>query len=82
MNLTDYLVQNNPQHMPIVELQEGEFIRHNIINVGKDTFTLIEIPLLYKCFKVAGNYIQINNESRLKTQDTDGNPKSYSCFYI
>ena len=82
MKLTEYLNQGTPLRMPKVILEPSEFIRHNSYNIGSETFTNIEIPAIWERYRTSGNYVQTNDEPCLKTQDADGNPLVYSCFYI
>lgn len=82
MTLTEYINQADAKRMPNVMLQEGEFRKHQTIKVGIDTWTFIEILGLWDRFKVGSPYVQINNESCLRVQDKDGNPKAYSCFHL
>lgn len=82
MNLTEYLNQTEPQRMPFVELQDGEFITHNTIKTGQETLTAITIPALWEKYKVNGYYVQKNNDRRLYVQDENGMPKGISCFNL
>jgi hypothetical protein len=82
MTLQEYLNQENPVRMPKVLLQPEEFVIHLTIKVGVDTLRLVSIPAIWDRFKMSGNYVQVNDQPCLKTQDEDGNPKKYSCFYL
>jgi hypothetical protein len=76
MTLHEYLNQIDPQRMPDVILQEGEYEVWNTAGVKPHRFTHISVPL------VKGSYSVKEGETTLYTQDSFGYPKSRSCFSL
>jgi hypothetical protein len=76
MTLHEYLNQTDPQRMPDVILQEGEYEVWNTAGVKPYRFTHISVP------SVKGSYSVKEGETSLYTQDAFGYPKSRSCFSL
>jgi hypothetical protein len=80
MNMEEYLAQENPVYKPKVEL------------TWEDYQVLVTIPPQFEGDKEHHSiriralpqyrYILLGRSGYLRTDDGDGNPKGYSCFYI
>lgn len=75
MTLQEYLAQEDPQKMPTVILQEGEYEVWNTAGVSPRRFTHISINGI-------GSYSVNEGQTQLYTQDQFGYPKSRSCFHL
>ena len=76
MNLTEYLNQKDPIRMPRVVLSKNEYILGVKLKVGLNVIQEVYID------KLPYNYCIVDGWRRLYTMDSDGNPKSSSCFRI
>lgn len=76
MTLTEYLNQKFPFKMPVVKLKPGEYRIVSDYIIGNERQRIVLIN------DVDGEYLRINNDTRLFTTDSDGNKKRYSCFNI
>jgi hypothetical protein len=77
MTLTKYLNQKDPVRMPDVLLQEGEYIKGTTIQIpGSYSLTQVFIK------GIDHEYVLRSDRAHLYTTDSDGNPKSVSCFRI
>ena len=84
MNLDEYLAQTDPQRMPNVKLNSGEWKRGATIKTAggqKLTQIFITHPIFIGRYGRV-EYVTINNYGTLYTTDDDGNPRKPSCFSI
>ena len=73
MTLTTYLNQKNPSRNPNVKLKKNQ------VDVTRYVFGVREVTI--KKFPDI-TYVQKNNDYRLYTQDSDGNPKRATVFLL
>ena len=76
MTLTEYLNQTDPEKMPEVVLQEGEYEVWNTAGRAPKRFTHVYVPA------VMGSYSVNEGQTRLHLQDQFGYPSKGSCFYL
>ena len=84
MTLTEYLEQKEPERMPKVILNEHEYIikfqyKRFMINHGHER---VEVKTVFINTFPSIEYVQVGTWNQLYTTDSDGNPKSKSCFWI
>lgn len=82
MTLTEYINQNEPQRMPNVILQEGEFTCGQPFKAGNDILQMVTIPILWEKYKIGRPYIKVNDSKQLYTTDENGNKRRISCFRL
>ena len=80
MTFQEYLNLKEPQRMPDVILQEGEFIKGTTIELFKGGPKHTQIFIEY--FGQTHEYVHRSDKSKLYTADGDGNPKAMSCFSL
>jgi hypothetical protein len=76
MTLTEYLAQTDPEKMPEVILQEGEYQIWNTAGRAPHRFTHVSVPA------VNGSYSVNEGQTQLFTQDAFGYPSKRSCFHL
>ena len=76
MTLQEYLNQTDPEPMPHVVLQPGEYEIWNTAGKAPNRFTHVYVPA------VMGSYSVNEGQTRLCLQDQFGYPSKGSCFYL
>lgn len=76
LTLTEYLNQTDPHPMPYVELQEGEFTIGRFYGGYGSKVASLQIKGIDAEYAVKHNGIMIYST------DSDGNPRSRSCFFL
>ena len=83
MTLTEYLAQETPVRMPVVYLKPSEYrIRTETNGYYMNSSEKVQVKQIFIHAFPAVEYVQIGKDTQLRTTDSDGNPKAYSCFRI
>lgn len=83
MTLAEYINQTDPVRMPEVILERSEITVGTTISIAGGT-TLTSVWITDGVAKICWGkmYVVKNDDRTLYTTDSDGNPKSRSCFQL